>query len=51
MSNTAPIVFFNGSICGLSVLREASKSFPNEDYICFGDSKNTPIALSRKETI
>ncbi|WP_194192059.1 glutamate racemase [Clostridium chrysemydis] len=37
-----PIGFFDSGVGGLSVLREALKLMPNEDYIYFGDSKNAP---------
>ncbi|NLM79356.1 MAG: glutamate racemase, partial [Ruminococcaceae bacterium] len=38
MNNTAPIGFFDSGMGGLSVLREARKALPHEDYIYFGDS-------------
>ena len=37
-----PIGFFDSGVGGLSVLREAVKIMPNEDYIYFGDSINAP---------
>ncbi|MBX7310466.1 glutamate racemase [Clostridium chauvoei] len=37
-----PIGFFDSGVGGLSVMREALKIMPNEDYIYFGDSKNAP---------
>ncbi|SHJ82196.1 glutamate racemase [Hathewaya proteolytica DSM 3090] len=36
------IGFFDSGLGGLSVLREALKLMPNENYIYFGDSKNAP---------
>ncbi|MBD7915583.1 glutamate racemase [Clostridium sp. Sa3CUN1] len=45
-----PIGFFDSGVGGLSVLREALKVMPNEDYIYFGDSKNAPYGMkSAKE--
>ena len=40
-----PIGFFDSGVGGLSVLREAIKLMPNEDYIYFGDSKNAPYGV------
>ena len=37
-----PIGFFDSGVGGISVLREACKILPNENYIYFGDSKNAP---------
>lgn len=37
-----PIGFFDSGFGGLSVLKDALKLMPNEDYIFFGDSKNAP---------
>ncbi|MDO5038305.1 glutamate racemase [Clostridium sp.] len=37
-----PIGFFDSGVGGLSVLKEAIKLMPNENYIYFGDSKNAP---------
>ena len=45
-----PIGFFDSGVGGLSVLKEALKVMPNEDYIYFGDSKNAPYGMkSAKE--
>ncbi|WP_066889513.1 glutamate racemase [Clostridium nigeriense] len=45
-----PIGFFDSGVGGLSVLKEALKIMPNEDYIYFGDSKNAPYGMkSAKE--
>ena len=38
----APIGFFDSGVGGLSVLKEAIKLLPREDFIYFGDSKNAP---------
>ena len=37
-----PIGFFDSGVGGLSVLKDALKLMPNENYIFFGDSKNAP---------
>ncbi len=37
-----PIGIFDSGVGGISVLREAIKVLPNEDFIYFGDSKNAP---------
>ncbi|MGL5379364.1 glutamate racemase [Clostridium sp.] len=45
-----PIGFFDSGVGGLSVMREAIKIMPNEDYIYFGDSINAPYGIkSAKE--
>lgn len=41
-NKTRPIGFFDSGVGGLSVLKEAIKIMPNENYIYFGDSKNAP---------
>lgn len=40
-----PIGFFDSGVGGLSVLREAVKILPGEDFIYFGDSKNAPYGV------
>ncbi|MGL4773042.1 MAG: glutamate racemase [Clostridium sp.] len=40
-----PIGFFDSGVGGLSVLKEALKIMPNEDYIYFGDSLNAPYGI------
>ena len=40
-----PIGFFDSGVGGLSVLKEAIKLMPNENYIYFGDSKNAPYGV------
>lgn len=37
-----PIGFFDSGLGGISVLKEAIKLMPEEDYIYYGDSKNAP---------
>lgn len=40
-----PIGFFDSGVGGLSVLKEALKIMPTENYIYFGDSKNAPYGV------
>lgn len=40
-----PIGFFDSGVGGISVLREAVKLLPGEDYIYFGDSNNAPYGV------
>ena len=46
-----PIGFFDSGVGGLSVMREAMKIMPNEDYIYFGDSKNAPYGIKTVEEV
>lgn len=46
-----PIGFFDSGVGGLSVLKEAIKVMPNEDYIYFGDSKNAPYGIKSVEEV
>lgn len=46
-----PIGFFDSGVGGLSVLKEALKIMPNEDYIYFGDSKNAPYGVKTAEEV
>jgi len=45
------IGFFDSGIGGLSVLREALKLMPNENYIYFADSDNAPYGTKTKEEV
>lgn len=40
--NNNPIAFLDSGVGGISVLNEAVKMMPNENYMYFGDSKNAP---------
>ena len=40
--NESPIGFIDSGVGGISVLKEAVKLIPKENYIYFGDSKNAP---------
>lgn len=46
--NNKPIAFLDSGVGGISVLNEAIKLMPNENYLYFGDSKNAPYGT--KET-
>lgn len=46
-----PIGFFDSGVGGLSVLKEAIKLMPNEDFIYFGDSKNAPYGVKTVEEV
>lgn len=45
------IGFFDSGLGGLSVLREAIKIMPNEDYIYFGDSRNAPYGIKSVQEV
>ena len=46
-----PIGFFDSGVGGLSVLRDAIKIMPNENYIYFGDSKNAPYGVKELDEV
>lgn len=46
-----PIGFFDSGVGGLSVLREAIKLMPNENYIYFGDSINAPYGVRDVQSV
>lgn len=46
-----PIGFFDSGVGGLSVLKEALKVMPNENYIYFGDSKNAPYGIKSADEV
>ena len=46
-----PIGFLDSGVGGLSVLKEALKLMPNEDYIYFGDSKNAPYGVKTADEV
>jgi len=45
------IGIFDSGMGGLSVLDEARKQLPNEDFIYYGDSKNAPYGVKTKEEL
>ena len=51
ISSQLPIGFFDSGLGGLSVLREAVRLMPQEDYIYFGDSRNAPYGTKTLEQI
>ena len=46
-----PIAFFDSGVGGISVLREAVKLLPYEDYLFFGDSANAPYGTKTLQEI
>lgn len=46
-----PIGFFDSGVGGISVLREAVKMLPKENYIYFGDSENAPYGIKSEDEI
>lgn len=46
-----PIGVMDSGVGGLSILKEARKVLPNEDFIYFGDSKNAPYGMKTTEEI
>ncbi len=46
-----PIGFMDSGLGGLSVLKEAIRLMPNEDYIYYGDSANAPYGTKSEEKI
>ncbi len=49
--NNRPIGFFDSGVGGISVLKEAIKILPNENFIYFGDSKNAPYGTKSLEEV
>lgn len=47
----SPIGFFDSGVGGLSVLKEAIKLLPKEDFIYYGDSKNAPYGTRDVEEV
>jgi glutamate racemase len=45
------IGFFDSGIGGLSVLKEALKLMPDENYIYYGDTDNAPYGIKTKEEV
>ncbi|MCP0887675.1 glutamate racemase [Ligilactobacillus sp. WILCCON 0076] len=45
------IGIFDSGLGGISVLKEAVKLMPNEDFIFFGDSKNAPYGVKSVEQV
>lgn len=51
VSKDLPIGFFDSGVGGISVLKEAVKIMPEENYIYYGDSINAPYGTKDTETI
>lgn len=51
LKRNLPIGFFDSGIGGLTVLKEAIKLMPNENYIYFGDSLNAPYGVKSIDMI
>lgn len=50
-SRELPVGFMDSGLGGLSVLREAVRIMPAEDFIYFGDSLNAPYGTKEQEVI
>lgn len=46
-----PIGFFDSGVGGISVLKEAIKVLPGEDFVYFGDSKNAPYGTKSVDEV
>ncbi|MCY6355611.1 glutamate racemase [Clostridium sp. ZS2-4] len=46
-----PIGFFDSGVGGLSVLKQAMKLLPNEDFVYLGDSKNAPYGIKSVDEV
>lgn len=48
---TAPVGVFDSGVGGLSVLGEAVRQLPNEDFIYFGDTAHAPYGVRSREEV
>ncbi|HEY5575491.1 MAG TPA: glutamate racemase, partial [Clostridiaceae bacterium] len=46
-----PVGFFDSGVGGISVLREAVKLLPKENFVYFGDSENAPYGVKSVEEV
>lgn len=46
-----PIGFFDSGVGGISVLKEAIKLLPKEDFVYLGDSKNAPYGTKKVDEV
>ena len=46
-----PVGFFDSGVGGISVLKEAIKLLPKENFVYFGDSKNAPYGTKKVEEV
>ncbi|MGL5614624.1 MAG: glutamate racemase [Sarcina sp.] len=51
VNTESPIGFFDSGVGGISVLKEALKVMPNENFIYFGDSINAPYGTKTTEEV
>jgi glutamate racemase len=51
MSKKMNIGFFDSGIGGLTVLKDAMKTLPDENYIYYADTKNVPYGIKPKDTV
>jgi len=49
--NEKPIGFFDSGVGGLTVFAKLKKILPNEDYLYFGDLKNSPYGEKSKDEL
>lgn len=47
----SPVGFFDSGMGGISVLREAVRQLPHENFIYFGDSYNAPYGIKSHEEV
>ena len=48
---TLPVAFFDSSLGGISVLREAVRMLPHEDFLYYGDSLHAPYGVRPVEEV
>ena len=51
MNDFRPVGMFDSGVGGISVLREAVRQMPCEDFIFYGDTKNAPYGTKTKEEV
>ena len=51
LKNSKKIGFFDSGIGGITVLYDALKILPNEDYIYYADTLNVPYGPKSKEEV
>ncbi|MBR1585909.1 MAG: glutamate racemase [Clostridia bacterium] len=51
INQQAPIGMFDSGVGGVSVLREAVRQLPGEDFLFFGDTKNAPYGTKSREEV
>ena len=49
--NNLPVGVFDSGVGGISVLLEAARELPSENFIYFGDNGNAPYGTKDEETI